>query len=291
MSAVIWFGIVAVWAFVLIPTWVRRSDIHWRRSGETPTRDKLGRAARVITRAGSASSRASTVPHAHRSATPGRRTVTESYSSPHSSEDLPSPEGSPGTDTLTATETAPPAQGPPAAEPEAPMTTPRSPRPIPHRTAPHRSRARAGTQQQPPHVQRARRLVWFGSTALATLLLALILGGWWFAIHLVADIALVGYLRHLRGVAREQQAARRARTSGAREPAPSSVRRATAPTQVQRRSAPVRHPAEPTPRVSAPAQTAPEVSPTAEPVEVIDVTDSAMTDDCPTTELMAARAV
>ena len=35
MSAVIWFGIVAVWAFVLIPTWVRRSDIHWRRSGDT----------------------------------------------------------------------------------------------------------------------------------------------------------------------------------------------------------------------------------------------------------------
>src|ERR1700712_4921374 len=34
MSAVIWCGIVAVWIFVLIPTWVRRGDIHWHR-GQT----------------------------------------------------------------------------------------------------------------------------------------------------------------------------------------------------------------------------------------------------------------
>ncbi len=31
MSAVIWCGIVAVWAFILIPTWVRRGDHHWHR--------------------------------------------------------------------------------------------------------------------------------------------------------------------------------------------------------------------------------------------------------------------
>ena len=31
MSAVIWCGIVAVWVFVLIPTWVRRGDLHWHR--------------------------------------------------------------------------------------------------------------------------------------------------------------------------------------------------------------------------------------------------------------------
>ena len=37
MSAVIWCGIVAVWVFVLIPTWVRRGDIHWHRGAAVVT--------------------------------------------------------------------------------------------------------------------------------------------------------------------------------------------------------------------------------------------------------------
>src|SRR4051794_9113019 len=80
MSAVIWLGIVAVWAFVLIPTWVRRSDINWRRFGEpAAARDTLGRAARVLSRGTSSSAgrspRTRTVP-----ATGGAVRVTTSTS-------------------------------------------------------------------------------------------------------------------------------------------------------------------------------------------------------------------
>ena len=75
------------------------------------------------------------------------------------------------------------AQAAQPAEPEATMTTPRTPRPAPRRAAP----VRDATPTPPPHVQRARRLVWLGATALATLLLALISGGLWIVLHLLAD--------------------------------------------------------------------------------------------------------
>ena len=57
MSAVIWCGIVAVWVFLLIPTWVRRSDLHWRRGpigtavvAVGPTDKSSGKAGRVSRR-------------------------------------------------------------------------------------------------------------------------------------------------------------------------------------------------------------------------------------------------
>src|SRR4051794_28350 len=218
MSAVIWFGIVAVWAFVLIPTWVRRSDLHWRRSGDpSATRNPLGRAARVISRSGSTAprtaSRTATVPRARRAPAsasasarrPVAATVGATVGAPATAT-VSAPTTLPTTDepTSNAPETAPSAQGPTAAEPEAPMTTPRSPRPVHRRTAPGARR----TTTPSPQVQRARRLVWIGATALATLLLALILGGKWILIQLAADVVLVAYLRHLRGIAVREQEAR-----------------------------------------------------------------------------------
>src|SRR4051794_32939641 len=210
MSAVIWFGIVAVWAFVLIPTWVRRSDLHWRRSGDpSATRNPLGRAARVISRSGSAAPRTATVPRARRApaaaSASARRPVTATVGA-SATATVGAPTTLPTTDepTSNAPEPAPSAQGPTAAEPEAPMTTPRSPRPVHRRTSPGARR----TTSPSPQVQRARRLVWIGATALATLLLALILGGKWILIQLAADVVLVAYLRHLRGIAVREQEAR-----------------------------------------------------------------------------------
>jgi hypothetical protein len=119
-------------------------------------------------------------------------------------------------------------------------------------------------------VQRARRLVWIGAAALATLLLAFIAGGWWIVLHLAADVALVAYLRYLRGIAREEQAQRRNRTTARRTP----VAAPAAPAARHRRETVVIP--EPVGATAAPA-TGP---------EMIDLTD-----DCPTTELMSARAV
>lgn len=230
MSAIIWFGIVAVWAFVLIPTWVRRSDIHWRSSGQADggTRDRLVRATRVIGRSGSQASRRR--PAARPVEVPAPRAVSEV---------------------------------PEAVESESPMTNPRPARPAPRRAAP----TLAGTRQAPPpRVQRARRLVWIGAVALATLLLAFVAGGLWILLNLAADVALVVYLRHLRGIAREEQGQRRNRTTARRTPvaAPAPAARHRPETVV----------------VPEP------VGATAAAPEMIDLTD-----DCPTTELMSARAV
>ncbi len=335
MSAVIWFGIVAVWAFVLIPTWVRRSDLHWRRSDDaSTTRSPLGRAARVISRSGSATRRTTTVPRARRApaAASSRRpvaaavavtastaTVTATVaaapaaSATVAASEPPSTTSEPAS---TATETAPSAQGPTAAEPEAPMTTPRAPRPVHRRTT-------AGARRKPtppPHVQRARRLVWIAATALATLLLALILGGMWLLVHLACDVALVAYLRHLRGIAVRQQEARRARrapaphTETAREsrreapaartsaPAPRASRRIAevrARVEEKRVTVPAGAPDEPELTDEASVAASPAVSASAPTArsrmrpapQVIDLTEGSLADDCPTTELMAARAV
>lgn len=335
MSAVIWFGIVAVWAFVLIPTWVRRSDIHWRRSEDaSTTRDKLGHAARVISRSGSRrfstarTTARTTVPTMRRPAAGTRRVPVAASGSRRSvsTEDLDPSVLEAQTETLpavhvdepptqqmpivgraswtaqtgsttavlddedptaaapTTTENASSAQAADAAETEAPMPTARSPRPAPRRSAP------AG-KPVPPHVQRARRLVWIGATALATLLLAVIFGGWWIVLNLLADAALVAYLRHLRGIAK-QQLARKARTQTARADG-----RATAGARSPQRAArPQARPAAPRHRAESPARR-PETVSVAEstaPVEapqVIDLTDEALSDDCPTTELTVARAV
>ncbi|HSP39358.1 MAG TPA: hypothetical protein VLR26_16585 [Frankiaceae bacterium] len=377
MSAVIWFGIVAVWAFVLIPTWVRRSDIHWRRSGDASlARDKLGRAARVISRSGSRRSATTrtTVPamrhpgtgiSAHaapRTAITRSATITagagggpatavldaETETLPVVRIDEPRTQQMPpqqmppqqmptqqtakatdtDTDTDTVTASATSAQVADATEPEAPMDSTRTTRSVPRRATP------TSPKTPPPHVQRTRRLVWIGATALATLLLAFVFGSWWILLNLIADAALIGYLRHLRGIAK-QQLARKARAQTARVSSRSDesrshegrshegrshegrshevrshkVReRATAPAHPQRRPAAPRHRVEsPDARRSTatrePARAAaPATSAGSMPApEFIDLTDEArpgearpgetMSDDCPTTELAAARAV
>ena len=333
MSAVIWFGIVAVWAFVLIPTWVRRSDLHWRRSGDpSATRNPLGRAARVISRSGSAAPRTTprtaTVPRARRApataSASSRRPVAATVGA-SATATVSAPTTLPTTDepTSTAPETAPSAQGPTAAEPEAPMTTPRSPRPVHRRTSPGARR----TTSPSPQVQRARRLVWIAATTLATLLLALILGGKWILIQLAADVALVAYVRHLRGIAVREREARRARRTpqtraeagrengrevGREAGREAPVARSSAPApRASRRIAEVRARVEEN-RVTVPAaprtpDAADEAYVAASPAvtasaptarsrvrpapQIIDLTEGSLADDCPTTELMAARAV
>jgi hypothetical protein len=293
MSAVIWFGIVAVWAFVLIPTWVRRSDIHWRRSGEAPgTRDKLGRAARVISRSGSRKTTQPTV--ARRSPVPASRRPMAADASRVT---VSAPATATAIDTETAPETAPTAPAGRTAQPEDPMTTSRTARPAPRRSAP--GSARPGSKPTPPpHVRRARRLVWIGATALATLMLAVLLGGWWVALNLIADVALFAYLRHLRGIAKQQQAARRARRSEGRQvAAPASRPTTPAPpasplprVTSRRERVHVRVPAGAPARPQAPVATASSATVSA-PARSIDVTDETLMDDCPTTELIGARAI
>ncbi len=62
-------------------------------------------------------------------------------------------------------------------------------------------------RQKPPlRIRRARRLVALGVVALVTLMIAIVSGGAFIAVNLIADIGLFLYLRHLRNVARAQRA-------------------------------------------------------------------------------------
>jgi hypothetical protein len=310
MSAVIWLGIVAVWAFVLIPTWVRRSDINWRRFGDhAGAKDKLGRAARVITRGRSgadnaASARSGRTGRAGRTVAAGGRLRRVTSSLPHQRQSHPGSAARPSAAAGgAATDTAPSAQAASAVEAEDLMDPRAATRP-----APRRSASTAGSV--PPHVQRARKLVWIGAVALATLMLAVLMGGMWILLNLIADAVLLGYLRHLRGIAKQQAARKAARQTAAARSERSPERPSAPPEAPTRpaRGATARHRAttvtasattetvtsrggaEPrTPRQASRAEAA--AAAAAPPPQVIDLTDAALADDCPTQELISARAV
>jgi hypothetical protein len=191
---------------------------------------------------------------------------------------------------LSADESTPPAQADFTDDPEAPLTNHRTSRPAPR---PGAVRVTPGPKPVSAQVKRARTLVWIGSAALATLLLAFVLGGWWIALNLVADVALVSYVRHLRGIAKQQQAARRSRPSGARagaarQPVREASRTGAAASRAerpQRRTVPVRE------HAAAAAARSARLDEQIAAETVIDLTDDASLEDCPTTELMSARAV
>ncbi len=193
MSAVIWCGIVAVWVFVLIPTWVRRGDIHWHRG------------AAVVTQGADASNSRSRrrlpAMHLRRRAHAEKSVEVKAMAEQDAvmREEFPTPE--------RVSAAAP--QGRVAAA---------------SRSGRLGGAVRASLGQDPKRparkkptlrIRRARRLVSLAAIALVTLLVAVLSGGLFIVVNVVADLALLCYVRHLRNAAR-QRAAKAAREKRAR---------------------------------------------------------------------------
>jgi hypothetical protein len=184
---------VAVWVFLLIPTWVRRSDLHWRRG-------PIGTAVVAVGPTGKSSGKAGRVSR--------RRLLRRSH------DDL-----SIEVEAMAEQDAQFPA--------EAPVVAASAPR---ARVAAAPSSGRLGTsvrntfgtgpkgseRKKPPlRVRRARRLVVLAALALGTLIAAIASGGLLIAVNVVFDVILLAYVRHLRNAARTL-AARAAREKRAR---------------------------------------------------------------------------
>jgi hypothetical protein len=195
MSAVIWCGIVAVWIFVLIPTWVRRGDIHWRRGApvmaqgpvESPqdsedsgdVGDERGRRLRV----------------------PGMRLMRRSRADQALEvETMAEQVAQPPTERVQTTGGAPAPRVRVAAAPSSGRLGGAM------RASFGTGPGGSGRKKPPIRVRRARRLVGLAALALGTLIVAIAAGGLWIAVTIVADIALILYIRHLRAIAKERQA-------------------------------------------------------------------------------------
>jgi hypothetical protein len=188
MSAVIWCGIVAVWVFVLIPTWVRRGDLHWNR-GTAGTVGKVAVAEGLAEKS---------------SAKPGRGERATGRRLLRRSRDVLSIE----VEAMAEQDVQSPAESPSYAAP-----APRA------RVAAAPSSGRLGSsvratfgtgpsdsgRKKPPlRVRRARRLVVLAALALGTLIAAIVSGGMLIVVNILFDIALFLYVRHLRNAARSQ---------------------------------------------------------------------------------------
>ena len=197
MSAVIWCGIVAVWVFVLIPTWVRRGDIHWHRGAAIVTH---GSAADAM----SGPSGSSKDGRRHHLAFRLRRRAHADKSvevEAMAEQDAVMREEFPAAERVSRVRVA-------AAS----------------RSGRLGGAVRASLGQDPKRpakkkpalrIRRARRLVALAVLAIVTLLVAIVSGGIFIVVNVVADLALVFYVRHLRAVARSR-AARAAREKRAR---------------------------------------------------------------------------
>ncbi len=205
MSAVIWCGIVAVWIFVLIPTWVRRGDIHWRRGAavmaqgpaessddEEDAGDERGRRLRV----------------------PGMRLVRRSRADQALEvETMAEQVAQSPTERISA-----PTAG--SAQRTRVAAAPSSGRLSGAMRAGFGTGSGGSDRKKPPlRVRRARRLVGLAALALGTLIVAIFAGGLWIAVTIIADIGLLLYVRHLRAIAKERQAkaAREKRARAARQ--------------------------------------------------------------------------
>ncbi len=198
MSAVIWCGIVAVWVFVLIPTWVRRGDLHWRRGpigtavvAEGPT-EKASRDEREK------GSRRRLIRRSRKDLSIEVEAMAE-----HDAH-------SPAEDRAYAV-SAPRARV---------AAAPRSGRlGNAMRSSFGTGSDGSGRKKPPLPVRRARRLVILAALALGTLIAAIAIGGLLIAINVVFDIALILYIRHLRNAARAKTAriAREKRARAARQ--------------------------------------------------------------------------
>jgi hypothetical protein len=203
MSAVIWCGIVAVWVFVLIPTWVRRGDLHWHRGTVGTPVVAAGPAEKSSEKAG------------RRERATGRRLLRRSR------DDL-----SIEVEAMAEQDEQYPVESPVATASAA--SAPRT------RVAAAPSSGRLGSSVRASfgtgpkgsgrtkpalRVRRARRLVILAALALGTLIAAIAAGGLLIAVNIIFDIALIAYVRHLRNIARARvaRAAREKRARVARQ--------------------------------------------------------------------------
>jgi hypothetical protein len=213
MSAVIWCGIVAVWVFVLIPTWVRRGDIHWHRG-------TAGAAAGSVS-AGSASASESRSRRLH---LPGMRFARSSRADESDRAGESDAEGSNEVEAMSEYDAEPetyePMPAPTRARVAASARSQRFGHVMRESFGTAGSAARGAGRPKPPiRVRRARRLVALAVLALVSLIAAIVAGGLLIALNLICDIALFLYVRHLRSVARSQRAqlARERRARAARQ--------------------------------------------------------------------------
>jgi hypothetical protein len=193
MSAVIWCGIVAVWVFVLIPTWVRRGDLHWRRGpigtavvAEGPTEKRSRKAERE---------------HGSR-----RRLIRRSRRDLSIEVEAMAEQDAqfPAEDRVYS-----------ASAPRARVAAAPSSSRLSNAMRNSFGTGGSGRKKPPLHVRRARRLVVLAALALGTLIAAIASGGLLIALNIVFDVALILYIRHLRNAARAK-AARAAREKRAR---------------------------------------------------------------------------
>ncbi len=196
MSAVIWCGIVAVWVFVLIPTWVRRGDLHWHRGTVGTAVVADGPAEKTSGKAG------------RRERATGRRLLRRSRDD--SSIEV---EAMAEQDAHSPTESRVLAASAPRARVAAAPSSGRLGSSV--RASFGTGPKGSGRKKPPLRVRRARRLVVLAALALGTLLAAIISGGLLIVANVIFDIALIAYVRHLRSVARAR-AARAAREKRAR---------------------------------------------------------------------------
>jgi hypothetical protein len=284
MSAVIWCGIVAVWVFVLIPTWVRRGDIHWHRgtagaavASSTSASESRGRRLHLPGIRLSRSSRADETDYAEESDAEGSNEVEAMAEHDAESETYERVAAVPMRARVAAAA--------------------RSQR-IGHAmresfgTAGHGSRG-SGRQKPPIRVRRARRLVALAVLALGTLVAAIAAGGLLIALNLICDIALFLYVRHLRAVAQSHRAqlARERRARAARQAwdEASATERAS---QLDGWRMPATQPMNAEPADSYDATAAPQIDLTTyedEPAEPVSAATGDLS-DAPTEELIAAKA-
>ncbi len=193
MSAVIWCGIVAVWVFVLIPTWVRRGDLHWRRGPIGTTVVAEGPTEKSSRKDG-------------RERGSRRRLIRRSRTDLSIEVEAMAEQDAqyPAEDRVYA-----------ASAPRARVAAAPSSSRLSNAMRNSFGTGGSGRKKPPLHVRRARRLVVLAALALGTLIAAIVSGGLMIALNIVLDVALILYVRHLRNAVRAK-AARAAREKRAR---------------------------------------------------------------------------
>lgn len=208
MSAVIWCGIVAVWIFVLIPTWVRRGDIHWRRGTTAVAQGPVESVESAEDAANAGDERG------RRLRVPGMRRLRRSRADQALEVETMAEQVA-----QSPTERAPAAAAVPAPRVRVAAAPSSGRLGGAMRASFGTSPGGSGRKKTPLRVRRSRRLVGLAALALGTLIVAIAAGGLWIAVNIVADIALLFYIRHLRQIAKERQAkaARERRARAARQ--------------------------------------------------------------------------
>jgi hypothetical protein len=208
MSAVIWCGIVAVWVFVLIPTWVRRGDIHWNR-GIAVAPQVSARPARVRGKWLRFSrsegdfylSRSESSLEVEASMAEQDDAFHESYEDEYESEQPVRASGVASRARVAAAATSGKLSGAVRAG------------------LGHMPKGGPDRKKKPLRVRRARRLVGLAALTFLSLILAIVATPLLWVGTLILGGTLFLYLRHLRGIARAQQArvAREKRARSARQ--------------------------------------------------------------------------